>query len=43
MGFFFLIDIIIGIVFAIKYNAPWWVYLLIVLGNLFVLHFIKDK
>ena len=43
MGLFILIEIIIGIAIAIKYNAPWWVYLLIVLGNLLALHFYKDK
>ena len=43
MGLFLLIDTIIGIAIAIKYDAPWWVYFLIVLGNLLVLHFYEDK
>lgn len=33
---FFIIDIILGFIFLIRNNAPWWAYLLFIVGNIIV-------
>ena len=34
MGCFIILDTIAGIIIFSRINAPWWVYLLLLIGNL---------